>query len=49
MENLEAWGRSSRRRSGLWEGGGAGEETLAVDFVDNLSRVENSEMTDRWQ
>lgn len=49
MENLEARGRSSRSRSGLWEGGGAGEETLSVDSVDNLRRVGNSEAAARWQ
>ena len=48
METLEEWGGSSRSRSNLWEGGGAGEETLSVDSVDNLERVENSEATERW-
>src|SRR5713101_6703340 len=48
MERKEAWGWSSRSRSGLWEGGGAGEGTLSVDFVDNLRRVYNSEATGRW-
>src|SRR5260370_12047728 len=48
MENLEGWGGRSRSRSSLWEGGGAGEETLSVDSVDNLRRVDNSEATERW-
>src|SRR5260370_40014831 len=48
MENLEGWGGSSRSRSSLWEGGGAGEETLSVDSVDNLRRVDNSEAAERW-
>src|SRR5260370_36279393 len=48
MEIEEVRGRSSRSRSGLWERGGAGEETLSVDSVDNLWRVENSKATERW-
>src|SRR5258708_11104200 len=48
METLEVRGRSSRSRSGLWERGGAGEETLSADFVDNLWRVDNSEAAERW-
>jgi integrase/recombinase XerD len=42
---MEPWWRSSRSRSGLWEGGGVGEETLCVD---NVGYVENSDATDRW-
>jgi len=48
MERKGVRGGSSRSRSGLWEGGGAGEETLSVDSVDNLGRVENSEVPERW-
>jgi integrase/recombinase XerD len=39
---------SSSSRSGLWEGGGAGEGTLSVDSVDNVVHVENSAATERW-
>src|SRR5436189_1376102 len=45
---MDGRGRGSRSRSGLWEGGGAGERTLSVDSVDNVERVENSVATERW-
>ena len=45
---MERRGWGSRSRSGLWEGGGAGEGTLSVDSVDNVGFVENSDATERW-
>ncbi len=48
MEIEVVRGRSSRSRSGLWEGGGAGEGTLSVDCVDNLRHVENFDAVERW-
>src|SRR2546425_3211139 len=45
---MEGWWGSSRSRSSLWEGRGAGEGTLSVDSVDNVERVENSVATERW-
>src|ERR1700730_5068652 len=44
----EVRGRSSRSRSGLWEGGARGEETLSGDSVDNLRHVENFDAAERW-
>jgi hypothetical protein len=45
---MEGWWGSSRSRSNLWEGRGAGEGTLCVDSVDNVGHVDNSEATESW-
>jgi hypothetical protein len=40
MERVEVRRRSSRSRSGLWEGGGAGEGTLSVLLTPKIVFVE---------
>src|SRR5438046_1330914 len=45
---MDGLGRKLGSRSGLWEGGGAGEGTLSVDSVDNVWDVENADVVSRW-